>query len=170
MRQWKRRLYRRGDAWYRPAQDCTLGYGTAMVLNRVVRWDLEGYDEVEDGRIDPGWAPGVDRTHTFNALGSLFVLEFRASQADSPPNKGGRFQTQLVGLEAEVKDAMLSTKIRLALGDKMGSDGFKIGTEVADGVVTLEFAKDFANARRREASKVVENVAGVTKVISIEKA
>jgi len=37
--------------------------------------------------------------------GSLFVLEFRASQADSPPNKGGRFQTQLVGLEAEVKDA-----------------------------------------------------------------
>lgn len=72
--------------------------------------------------------------------------------------------------EAEVKDAVLSTKIRLALGDKMGSDGFKIGTEVADGVVTLEFAKDFANARRREASKVVEAVAGVTKVISIEKA
>ena len=37
--------------------------------------------------------------------GSVFVLEFRRSQADSPPNKGGRFQTQLVGLEAEVKDS-----------------------------------------------------------------
>ncbi len=27
--------------------------------------------------------------------------------------------------EAEVKDAMLSTKVRLALVDKMGTDGFK---------------------------------------------
>lgn len=37
--------------------------------------------------------------------GSVFVLEFRGSQADSPPNKGGRFQTQLFGVEAEVKDS-----------------------------------------------------------------
>jgi hypothetical protein len=36
---------------------------------------------------------------------SVFVLEFRNSQADSPPNKGGRFQTQLVTIEAEVKDS-----------------------------------------------------------------
>lgn len=83
------------------------------------------------------------------------------------PNKAG---VAVGEAEMEVKDAMLSTKIRIALGDKMGSDGFKIGTEVANGVVTLEFAKDFATARRHEASKVVEAVAGVTKVISIEKA
>jgi hypothetical protein len=36
---------------------------------------------------------------------SVFVLEFRASQADAPPNTGGRFQSRLVGIEAEVKDA-----------------------------------------------------------------
>jgi hypothetical protein len=36
---------------------------------------------------------------------SVFVLEFRASATEAPPNTGGRFQTRLVGLEAEVKDA-----------------------------------------------------------------
>lgn len=72
--------------------------------------------------------------------------------------------------EAEVKDAILSTKIRMALGDKLGSDGFKIGTEVADGVVTLEFGKALSAARRSEAMKVVDAVEGVTKVVSVEKA
>jgi hypothetical protein len=36
---------------------------------------------------------------------SVFILEFRASDTQSPPNTTGRFQTRLVGLEAEVKDA-----------------------------------------------------------------
>ena len=36
--------------------------------------------------------------------GSIFVLEFRRSKTDTPPNTGGRFQTDLVGIEAEVKD------------------------------------------------------------------
>ena len=65
---------------------------------------------------------------------------------------------------------MLSTKIRLALVDKMGSDGFKIGTEVADGVVTLEFERELRRARRaEEATKVVKGVDGVTKVVSVDK-
>ena len=36
---------------------------------------------------------------------SVFVLEFRASATEAPPNTAGRFQTRLVGVEAEVKDA-----------------------------------------------------------------
>ena len=36
---------------------------------------------------------------------SVFVLEFRASATDAPPNTNGRFQTRLIGIEAEVKDA-----------------------------------------------------------------
>jgi len=71
--------------------------------------------------------------------------------------------------EAEVKDAMLATKVRLKLVDKMGADGFKIGTEVASGVVTLEFEKSFASARREEAMNVVKSVEGVTKVVSVDK-
>ena len=36
---------------------------------------------------------------------SVFVLEFRASATEAPPNTTGRYQTRLVGIEAEVKDA-----------------------------------------------------------------
>jgi hypothetical protein len=36
---------------------------------------------------------------------SVFILEFRASATGVTPNTTGRFQTRLVGLEAEVKDA-----------------------------------------------------------------
>lgn len=37
--------------------------------------------------------------------GTVFVLEIRRSQTEAAPNKGGRFQTDLLVLEAEVKDA-----------------------------------------------------------------
>jgi hypothetical protein len=84
------RLYRRGGAWYRPAQDCTLGYGHSIVLNRVTCWDVTCYDEVEDGRIPPGWADGVDRTHTFNALGDLFVIDARVARSRFLPGGGRR--------------------------------------------------------------------------------
>lgn len=36
---------------------------------------------------------------------TTFVLEFRASTSEGSINKAGRFQSQLVGLEAEVKDS-----------------------------------------------------------------
>ena len=37
--------------------------------------------------------------------GTVFVLEVRRSQTDAAPNKGGRFQTDFLALEAEVKDS-----------------------------------------------------------------
>jgi len=36
---------------------------------------------------------------------TVFVLEFRRSETTAAPNTGGRFQGELLGLEAEVKDA-----------------------------------------------------------------
>lgn len=71
--------------------------------------------------------------------------------------------------EAEVKDAVLETRIRIALVDKMGSDGFRVGTEAASGAVTLEFGSEISGARRQEAVRIVEGVDGVTKVISVNK-
>lgn len=71
--------------------------------------------------------------------------------------------------EAELEDALLQTKVRLALVDKMGSDGFKIGTDAADGVVTLEFEKSFTAGRRQEAAEVVRSVDGVKKVVPVDK-
>ena len=40
--------------------------------------------------------------------GTVLVLELRRSQTDAAPNKGGRFQGDLLGLEAEVKDSRFS--------------------------------------------------------------
>jgi len=91
-------------------------------------------------------------------------IALASSVAD--PNKAG------VGVgeaEAELKDALLETKVRMALVGKMESNGFKIGTQVASGVVTLEFDHDFTAAHRKEANTVVKGVEGVTKVVTMEK-
>jgi hypothetical protein len=37
--------------------------------------------------------------------GTIFILEGRSSSTEGSINKGGRFQTQLAGIEAEVKDS-----------------------------------------------------------------
>lgn len=71
--------------------------------------------------------------------------------------------------EAEVKDAMLETQIRFALLDKLGSQGVKVGTEAASGVVTLEFEKAWSSARRQEAVAAVKGVDGVHKVVTVDK-
>lgn len=71
--------------------------------------------------------------------------------------------------EAELKDAVLETKVRIALVDKLGSDGFDISTEVASGVVTLAFHKDFVAAHRTEAQNIVKGVEGVTKVVVVDQ-
>lgn len=39
---------------------------------------------------------------------TVFVLEFRRSRTNAPPNVNGRFQGELAGIEAEVKDARFS--------------------------------------------------------------
>lgn len=71
--------------------------------------------------------------------------------------------------EAEVADAVLESKVRLALIDKFGSDGFRVGTEAASGVVTLEFPATLSGERRHEIAGMVEDVAGVTRVITLDK-
>jgi osmotically-inducible protein OsmY len=72
--------------------------------------------------------------------------------------------------DSEVKDALLETRLRLALIDSMGSDGFTIGTDAASGVVTLAFGHDLTDARRKQAMEVARHLSGVSKVISVDKA
>ena len=59
------RLFRRGGALIRPGQDCSRGYGAAVVLNRVDMLSPHEYRETPVGRIEPAWMPGVEGTHTF---------------------------------------------------------------------------------------------------------
>ena len=71
--------------------------------------------------------------------------------------------------DAEVKDALLETRLRLALIDKMGSDGFRIGTDAASGVVTLSFDDAFETDRRDRAVAIATGMSGVSKVVSVDK-
>jgi len=75
----------------------------------------------------------------------------------------------LAEAEAELGDAALETRVRLALIDRMGRDGFRIGTDAASGVLTLEFPQGMERSRRREAVKIAKALAGVEKVISVDK-
>lgn len=70
-------LFRRGGRWYRPSQDCSRGYGSAMNLQRIVRLTESAYEEETVGRILPDWAPRLTGTHTINALGGLTVIDAR---------------------------------------------------------------------------------------------
>ncbi len=71
--------------------------------------------------------------------------------------------------EAELRDTLLATRVRLALVNKMGSDGFNITTVAANGIVTLRFGKEFDADRRNEANRLARDVKGVTKVVSLHK-
>jgi hyperosmotically inducible protein len=71
--------------------------------------------------------------------------------------------------EAEVKDAILESKVRIALVDKLGGDGFKVGTEVASGVVTLKFDKAASKDLRTSAVNATQAVSGVAKVVTVDK-
>jgi osmotically-inducible protein OsmY len=72
--------------------------------------------------------------------------------------------------DSEVKDALLETRLRLALIDSLGNDGFTIGTDAANGVVTLSFNHDLQSARRQQAVGVARHLNGVFKVIEVDKA
>jgi osmotically-inducible protein OsmY len=92
--------------------------------------------------------------------------DIRLESSLDNPNKAGVAAGEA---EAEWKDAMLSTKVRLALVDVLGSDGFRIGTEVASGMVALEFAPELTETRRAEALEAARGVEGVAKVVSVDK-
>ncbi len=69
---------------YRPSQDCSVRYGSGMVLNRVEQLSETDYREVVVDRIDPGWAPGLVGTHTINSHLELTVVDGLA--------RGARFE------------------------------------------------------------------------------
>jgi len=71
--------------------------------------------------------------------------------------------------ERELADAALETRVRLALVDRLGSDGFRIGTEAASGTVTLALPRELERPRRREAVRIAERVEGVRRVVTLDR-
>jgi hypothetical protein len=73
------RIFRNGDQLIRPAQDCSLAYGFAVVLNRIDVLTTSEYRETPIARIDPTWSRGLSATHTYNFTETLEVIDGRRS-------------------------------------------------------------------------------------------
>jgi hypothetical protein len=76
-------------ALYRPAQDCSTGYGAAVMLNRVVRLDPTQFVEEPVQRLDAGTIGGdddakstLDGLHTISRGGGLVAIDARRPVID----------------------------------------------------------------------------------------
>jgi hypothetical protein len=68
-------MYHRGNELWRPAQDCTAGYGSALTLARVTKLDADCFEQQTVAALRPGpsW-PGI-ALHTLNAVGDFEVVD-----------------------------------------------------------------------------------------------
>ena len=71
------RLFKQGSTWYRPGQDGTRRYGSAIVIHRIDELSPTRFSEVVVDRIEPNWERGLTGVHTINASAGLSVLDAR---------------------------------------------------------------------------------------------
>jgi hypothetical protein len=69
------RILTKGGSVIRPAQDASGGYGRRIILNKIDVLTPVEYRETPVGSIEPGWLPGVVRTHTYTADGGFEALD-----------------------------------------------------------------------------------------------
>jgi hypothetical protein len=69
------RFFKRGGELWRPAQDCSTGYGAGLVLARVDRLDTDGFAQTTGAVLRPNQAwPGIG-IHTVNMENGLEVVD-----------------------------------------------------------------------------------------------
>jgi hypothetical protein len=65
-----------GDRWYRPAQDCTNGYGSALTINRIDALTPVEFRETTVSRIQPDPnGPYPHGLHTLAMYGNQIVID-----------------------------------------------------------------------------------------------
>ena len=69
------RIFRRGDGWIRPGQDCSVAYGRRIVLSAITTLTPDEYEEHPIGSIEPEGVSGIRRTHTYTFDGSIEALD-----------------------------------------------------------------------------------------------
>ncbi len=69
-------VFRARGALFRPAQDCSLGYGGGVVINQILRLDPDGFDEVEVARLTGvrDW-PYRHGLHTLNVYDGQILID-----------------------------------------------------------------------------------------------
>jgi hypothetical protein len=69
------RLFHWNGDLYRPAQDCSGAYGSAIVINRVLRLTASEFREEPVSRIEAKWAPNLHGVHTVNTAAGISVID-----------------------------------------------------------------------------------------------
>ncbi len=69
------RIFRQGDTWIRPGQDCSLDYGRRVVFSAITTLTPTEYEEHPIAAIEPTGVPGITRTHTFSFDGQIEALD-----------------------------------------------------------------------------------------------
>ena len=85
-----------GELW-RPAQDCSTGYGKRLALVRIDALDPEHFSQTSMGLIAPGRIWPGDRLHTLNRWGRLECID---GAVQTPKNKVLRLLTASVARTA----------------------------------------------------------------------
>ena len=68
-------LFLRDRILFRPSQDCSMGYGHSVLINRVQVLSEDAYKETAVDRIAPGWRRDVQRVHTVGGDKRLRVID-----------------------------------------------------------------------------------------------
>jgi hypothetical protein len=61
----------------RPAQDCSVRYGRALVWNEIEALDERDYRERTLGRLDARGIPGADGVHHYHRAGAWEAIDVR---------------------------------------------------------------------------------------------
>jgi hypothetical protein len=69
------RLFRWQGRYYRPAQDSSRGYGSAIRINEILTLTPDDFEEREVSAIFPSWQAGLVGTHTVNSDGGTTVVD-----------------------------------------------------------------------------------------------
>jgi hypothetical protein len=71
------RIFSKDGSLVRPGQDCSMGYGYAVVFNCIDVLSETDYRETEIGRIDPNWMKGNVGTHSYNFSERYEIIDGR---------------------------------------------------------------------------------------------
>ena len=68
-------LFKAGGQWARPTQDCSAVYGGAVVINRLMRLDESGFEEVSVAKLSVESLPAGLPVHTLNTSGATACID-----------------------------------------------------------------------------------------------
>lgn len=142
-----------------------------LLLEKLGAEALEIDVDTVDGAVHLGGA--VEKRATVELAGTVVesVEGVRSVDNDLTLAKapGNAVERAAGEAEKEVKDAMLESRVRLALFEAIGASALEVGTEAADGTVVLEFGMEVSKPARERAITSVRALDGVRKVSAVDK-